>query len=109
MARIVGVYDKAFQIIVLNTGQAGCNGEHSPVDALTTGRICIEAVMSEPASDPQDAISTIASLERPRHLKWAVDAGIMTTIKTAEKMPQVWLSTFTFSLAMVWLVLARIG
>lgn len=29
-------FDKVFQIIVANNGRAGLNGEHSPVDAVTT-------------------------------------------------------------------------
>ncbi|KAJ1917990.1 Carnitine O-acetyltransferase mitochondrial [Mycoemilia scoparia] len=78
-------YDKAFQIIVLNNGQAGCNGEHSPVDALTTGRICVDAAIGEPAQDPA-GISSNKSPEigQPKHLRWSIGADVYRTIEDAK-------------------------
>jgi hypothetical protein len=32
-------FDKTVQLIVANSGKAGVNGEHSPADAATAGRM----------------------------------------------------------------------
>ncbi|KAI8324236.1 acyltransferase ChoActase/COT/CPT [Martensiomyces pterosporus] len=63
-------YDKAFQFIILNNGRAGVNGEHSPVDALTTGRIAMETVQKE--RGPHKDIKPCAGLEEPAPIQWNV-------------------------------------
>ncbi|KAJ1957829.1 hypothetical protein EC988_000632 [Linderina pennispora] len=71
-------YDKAFQIIVLSNGRAGVNGEHAPVDALTTGRIAMEAATKErgPLKDTKPA----KGLDEPAPLLWHVPGSVLTAI-----------------------------
>ncbi|ORX67957.1 acyltransferase ChoActase/COT/CPT [Linderina pennispora] len=71
-------YDKAFQIIVLSNGRAGVNGEHAPVDALTTGRIAMEAAIKErgPLKDTKPA----KGLDEPAPLLWHVPGSVLTAI-----------------------------
>ncbi|KAJ1961980.1 hypothetical protein GGI12_002936 [Dipsacomyces acuminosporus] len=64
----------AFQIIVLNNGRAGINGEHAPVDALTTGRITMEAAQKE--RGPYKDISPCSGLEEPSPIQWNVTPDV---------------------------------
>ncbi|KAJ1951386.1 hypothetical protein FBU59_000184 [Linderina macrospora] len=71
-------YDKAFQLIVLRNGRAGVNGEHAPVDALTTGRIAMEAAMKE--RGPYKDSAPISGLSEPSVVHWNVPSDVVQII-----------------------------
>ncbi|KAI9222459.1 acyltransferase ChoActase/COT/CPT [Blastocladiella britannica] len=48
-------YDKALNVIVTASGRGGCNGEHSPQDALTPAVMFEHILRNEPARDPTSA------------------------------------------------------
>ncbi|KAJ3353900.1 hypothetical protein GGF32_002758 [Allomyces javanicus] len=76
-------YDKALNVIVTSSGRAGCNGEHSPQDALTPAVMFQHVIQNEPARDPAGAVASSAGLA-VRKLTWKVDAKIDQHITDAE-------------------------
>ncbi|KAJ3080120.1 hypothetical protein HK102_003282 [Quaeritorhiza haematococci] len=79
--------DKAISVIVQNDGRAGCNGEHSPCDALIPAFICDHAVAHEPAMDPPTANAN-AVVNPPKKLTWKVDDVVRNALKDAERNVQ---------------------
>ncbi|RHZ56868.1 hypothetical protein Glove_396g10 [Diversispora epigaea] len=75
-------FDKSIQIILQNNGQAGVNCEHTPSDAVASGRIFDDIVSNEPAKDPPN--STSISLPAPQHLNWVIDNTINDIIHNAQ-------------------------
>ncbi|KAI8914641.1 acyltransferase ChoActase/COT/CPT [Gorgonomyces haynaldii] len=76
-------FDKAIQLIVANSGRAGVNGEHSPVDAVVPGNLFNHVLSNEPAVDPQGAKAV--RLSAPKKLNWKIDASIEDHMKEARK------------------------
>ncbi|KAJ3138195.1 hypothetical protein HK100_012876 [Physocladia obscura] len=74
-------FDKAIQLIVLPSGRAGVNGEHSPTDAVIPGNM-MDFIVKTEASDPSNAISADVA-EVPRKLHWVVDTEIEKLIQEA--------------------------
>ncbi|KAJ1796596.1 hypothetical protein LPJ59_003653 [Coemansia sp. RSA 2399] len=67
-------FDKAIQLIVMNSGRFGVNCEHSPVDAPTTGRMLME--MSVKERGPFKDIKPATSLAEPAPIQWNVPAEV---------------------------------
>ncbi|KAJ3350861.1 hypothetical protein HDU83_009389 [Entophlyctis luteolus] len=74
-------FDKAIQLVVLPSGRAGVNGEHTPTDAVIPGNMMDFIVKSE-TSDSPDAVSENA-VEGPQKLQWTVDAKVNELINQA--------------------------
>ncbi|KAJ2595123.1 hypothetical protein GGF40_004038 [Coemansia sp. RSA 1286] len=74
-------YDKAMQLVFLNNGRMGVNCEHSPVDALTTGRLLMEATAKE--QGPLRDIAAADNLAPPQPLRWNVNADVAELITKA--------------------------
>ncbi|KAJ3038609.1 hypothetical protein HDV00_000453 [Rhizophlyctis rosea] len=77
-------FDKTLQLIVGSNGRAGVNGEHSPADATTPGKIFDYILSNEPAVDPAGS-ELYPSLPDPVKLKWTVDEEVEQSIKKAEQ------------------------
>ncbi|KAJ1986858.1 Carnitine O-acetyltransferase mitochondrial [Dimargaris cristalligena] len=80
--------DKSLQIIVLNNGRAGVNGEHTASDAATPGGIFNAALMMEEKSGGKDLVpssSGTQSLTPPRHLRWQVEPSTRQAIADARQ------------------------
>ncbi|KAL7750926.1 hypothetical protein RI367_003505 [Sorochytrium milnesiophthora] len=77
-------YDKSLTVVVTSNGQAGCNGEHSPQDALTDSTMFEYVLQNEPALDPPGVRSEAASLNKPKRLRFSTDATIAKYIAEAE-------------------------
>ncbi|KAJ3026499.1 UNVERIFIED_CONTAM: hypothetical protein HDU68_005535 [Siphonaria sp. JEL0065] len=75
-------FDKALQLIVLPSGRAGFNGEHTPTDAVIPGRLMDYVVKTVP-HDAKNAISNIA-IPGPQKLHWTVDKEVEGYMKEAE-------------------------
>ncbi|KAJ3313799.1 hypothetical protein HDU76_002555 [Blyttiomyces sp. JEL0837] len=75
-------FDKAIQLVVMPTGRAGVNGEHTPSDAVIPGRIMDFIVSNEPAQNPHEVSSK--PLPPPTKLKWVVDSQVSKLIQEAE-------------------------
>ncbi|KAJ2087422.1 hypothetical protein IW138_004960 [Coemansia sp. RSA 986] len=67
-------FDKSIQLIVMNSGRFGVNCEHTPVDALTTGRMLME--MSAKERGPLKDIKPCAGLAEPAPIQWNVSADV---------------------------------
>ncbi|KAL1408148.1 hypothetical protein Q8F55_004951 [Vanrija albida] len=76
-------FDKAISLVVLPTGRVGVNCEHTPVDALTTGRLLLEAIAKE-KRDPRPAAAA-DGLAPPAVLQWNVSDGVAAQIAEARK------------------------
>ncbi|KAJ2845576.1 hypothetical protein IWW36_004724 [Coemansia brasiliensis] len=79
-------FDKAIQLVVLGSGRMGVNCEHAPVDALTTGRLLMEALNKE--STIYKDISPCADLPPAEPIAWNVDAQVQRLIETAQEQAQ---------------------
>ncbi|TPX69357.1 hypothetical protein CcCBS67573_g06884 [Chytriomyces confervae] len=77
-------FDKAIQLIVLPSGRAGVNGEHTPTDAVIPGQLMNFIVKAEPAANPSGAVSADA-VAPPKKLNWQVDSEVETLMAEAEK------------------------
>ncbi|KAI9345268.1 acyltransferase ChoActase/COT/CPT [Obelidium mucronatum] len=75
-------FDKALQLIVLPSGRAGFNGEHTPTDAVIPGRLMDYAVKTFPAN-ASNAVSNNA-IPGPQKLHWTVDQETTSHMKEAE-------------------------
>jgi carnitine O-acetyltransferase len=75
-------FDKSFQLIVSSNGRAGVNGEHSPADAITVGRVMTEAIINE--TDTQGNFSKDVEMQPIQLLNWDTDSKIKSTIETAK-------------------------
>jgi carnitine O-acetyltransferase len=79
-------FDKALNMIVTASGRGGCNGEHSPQDALTPAVMFQYIVENEPAKDPRNCSpSTSCSLHPVIRLEWDVDATVRDFLVRAEE------------------------
>ncbi|KAJ2863684.1 hypothetical protein GGI22_001899 [Coemansia erecta] len=67
-------FDKAIQLIVMNSGRFGVNCEHSPVDAPTTGRMLMEISVKE--RGPFKDIKPATALAEPAPIQWNVPAEV---------------------------------
>ncbi|KAJ2814601.1 hypothetical protein IWW50_007084, partial [Coemansia erecta] len=76
-------FDKAIQLIFLNSGRFGVNCEHTPVDALTTGRLLMEAL--EKQSGPYKDSAPCADLAEPAPIQWNVSPEVAQLIANAQK------------------------
>ncbi|KAJ1872967.1 hypothetical protein LPJ55_002681 [Coemansia sp. RSA 990] len=76
-------FDKAIQLIVLGSGRMGVNCEHAPVDALTTGRILMEALSKEAALYKDTA--PCADLPPAEPITWNIDGQVQHLIEAAQK------------------------
>ncbi|KAJ1505953.1 hypothetical protein HMI54_011207 [Coelomomyces lativittatus] len=81
-------FDKSLNLIVTNSGQAGCCGEHSPQDALTPTMLFEHALLREKetfqkASHP--VLSSTSSMVPFRHLHWKVDGPLKHVLEKAEQ------------------------
>lgn len=76
-------FDKAISLVVLPTGRVGVNCEHTPVDALTTGRLLLEAIAKE-KRDPRPS-ATADALPPPAVLQWNVSDAVAGQIAEARK------------------------
>ncbi|KAJ1823085.1 hypothetical protein LPJ56_000420 [Coemansia sp. RSA 2599] len=74
-------YDKAIQLVFLSNGRMGVNCEHSPVDALTTGRLLMEATSKE--RGPLRDIKPATDLAPPKPLHWNVTAEVAEIVTKA--------------------------
>ncbi|KXN70844.1 acyltransferase ChoActase/COT/CPT [Conidiobolus coronatus NRRL 28638] len=61
---------------------AGINGEHSPADAITVGRIMTETIVNE--TDTQGNFSKDVEIQPIQLLNWDTDSKIKSTIETAK-------------------------
>jgi len=77
-------FDKCISLVVDNTARAGCNGEHSPLDAVVPAMMFDVAASREPASDPQNAVP-LPALTPPVHLSWVTDAGTKSALEEAQR------------------------
>lgn len=64
-------FDKCISMVLDNLGRAGCNGEHSPLDAVVPAIMFDNIVSREPATDP--AKVSREPLPPPRKLSWVID------------------------------------
>ncbi|KAJ3296830.1 hypothetical protein HDU79_005622 [Rhizoclosmatium sp. JEL0117] len=76
-------FDKALQLIVLPSGRAGFNGEHTPTDAVIPGRMMEYIVKTTPV-DAADAVSS-SNVSAPEKLSWSVDKEVESVLKEAEE------------------------
>ncbi|KAJ2661785.1 hypothetical protein IWW48_002179 [Coemansia sp. RSA 1200] len=67
-------FDKSIQLIVMNSGRFGVNCEHTPVDALTTGRLLME--ISEKERGPFKDSAPCAQLAEPVPIQWNVTPAV---------------------------------
>ncbi|KAJ1725257.1 hypothetical protein LPJ53_000586 [Coemansia erecta] len=74
-------YDKAMQLVVLSNGRVGVNCEHAPVDALTTGRLLMEAAAKE--RGVLRDLPPAAGLAPPTPLQWNVTADVAEAVTKA--------------------------
>ncbi|KAI9143311.1 acyltransferase ChoActase/COT/CPT [Paraphysoderma sedebokerense] len=106
-------FDKSISMIVMNSGRAGVNGEHSPADAVIPGNMfdyalnkyahlfsampihhgtshmysaCLftQIISEEPARDPPNAKQNV-QLSKPQKLQWHVNEDLLKTITKAEE------------------------
>ncbi|OMH86080.1 Carnitine O-acetyltransferase [Zancudomyces culisetae] len=75
-------YDKPIELLVLNNGHVGLNCEHTPVDALTTGRIIVEALAKEKKGVLHKTGST--DLPPPALLKWQINQDILDKLEAVK-------------------------
>eukprot|EP01114_Cavostelium_apophysatum_P012779 TRINITY_DN2942_c0_g1_i4.p1 TRINITY_DN2942_c0_g1~~TRINITY_DN2942_c0_g1_i4.p1 ORF type:complete len:627 (+),score=164.81 TRINITY_DN2942_c0_g1_i4:91-1971(+) len=75
-------YDKILQLVVFANGRAGVNGEHSPLDAPSSGNVCDLALehlkkMNERKVDGNSSKNGKGSspLPMPERLEWTVDSS----------------------------------
>ncbi|KAI8622489.1 acyltransferase ChoActase/COT/CPT [Chytriomyces sp. MP71] len=76
-------FDKAIQLIVLPSGRAGVNGEHTPTDAVIPGHLMDYIVKAEPVSSREDSVGATA-VAAPQKLKWIVDSEVEKLIDEAQ-------------------------
>lgn len=74
-------FDKAIELVFLPNGRMGACCEHTPVDALTTGRLLLETLAKEVG--PVPAQTAAAGLEPPRPLKWNLKPEVVSAIAEA--------------------------
>ncbi|KAJ2887935.1 hypothetical protein FB639_000985 [Coemansia asiatica] len=74
-------YDKSMQLVFLSNGRMGANCEHSPVDALTTGRLLLEATGKE--RGPLRDIKPASDLAPAKPLHWNVTAEVAELVTKA--------------------------
>jgi carnitine O-acetyltransferase len=76
-------FEKAISLVVDNTGRAGCNGEHSPLDAVVPAQMFDNCVKREPAVDPPSVSNK--PLSAPKKLSWVIDREIEDDLVSAQK------------------------
>ncbi|RSH77156.1 uncharacterized protein EHS24_003790 [Apiotrichum porosum] len=76
-------FDKAIELVFLPNGRMGACCEHTPVDALTTGRLLLETLAKE-ANPVPDTEPIVAGLEAPKPLKWNLTPDVVTAIGKAK-------------------------
>ncbi|KAI9506230.1 hypothetical protein GGI25_002133 [Coemansia spiralis] len=72
-------FDKSMQLIVLNSGRFGVNCEHTPVDALTTGRLLME--LAENERGPYKDKKPCTELLEPTPIQWNVTPDVANIIE----------------------------
>ncbi|ORZ31786.1 acyltransferase ChoActase/COT/CPT [Catenaria anguillulae PL171] len=79
-------YDKALNVVVTANGRGGCNGEHSPQDALTPAIMFEHVLANEPARDPAGCVPVgQATCDPVRRLRIAnVDGTMLKYLADAE-------------------------
>jgi carnitine O-acetyltransferase len=80
-------FDKALQFIFTTNGRAGCNGEHSPSDAIIPTNIVASVLKREEAGELDfDATAAESSeIAIPERLKWKIDKKVEKYIEDAAK------------------------
>jgi carnitine O-acetyltransferase len=77
-------FDKAIELVFLQNGRMGACCEHTPVDALTTGRLIFEAMSKEQGG--ADIATTAASgLAPPETIKWNLTPSVVSAIEEARE------------------------
>ncbi|KAJ2897070.1 hypothetical protein IWW38_001833 [Coemansia aciculifera] len=71
-------FDKSIQLVIMNSGRLGVNCEHTPVDALTTGRLLME--VGEKERGPVKDIKPCADLAEPAPIQWNVAPDVAQII-----------------------------
>ncbi|KAJ1836728.1 hypothetical protein LPJ63_000048 [Coemansia sp. RSA 2711] len=74
-------FDKAVQLVVLNSGRLGVNCEHTPADALTTGSMLMAALAQE--AGPVKDRAPCADLAEPAPVRWTVSPAVARHIEHA--------------------------
>ncbi|KAI9138798.1 acyltransferase ChoActase/COT/CPT [Paraphysoderma sedebokerense] len=77
-------FDKALTIVVTANGRAGCNGEHSPQDALIPAYLFEYVIGHEPAQDPPNVPLTTPQIEPPTKLCFKIDGEVQKFLEKAE-------------------------
>ncbi|KAJ2793889.1 hypothetical protein H4S07_006916, partial [Coemansia furcata] len=76
-------FDKSMQLVIVNSGRLGVNCEHTPVDALTTGRLLME--ISEKERGPVKDIKPCAALGESAPIQWNVGPDVVQIIDKVRK------------------------
>lgn len=76
-------FDKAIELIFLQNGKMGANCEHTPVDALTTGRLLFESLAKE--RNILGSEHNVSSLPPPQPLQWNLTPDIVSAISEARE------------------------
>ncbi|KAJ1998705.1 hypothetical protein GGI04_004134 [Coemansia thaxteri] len=72
-------FDKSIQLVIMNSGRLGVNCEHTPVDALTTGRLLME--VGEKERGPVKDSRPCAGLAEPTPIQWNVCPEVAQVIE----------------------------
>jgi hypothetical protein len=89
-------FDKSLNFIVLPDGTTGCNGEHSPCDAVVPSRmidfIIQRFLMAESRDEETPGYLDYANSDSlpsvPVHVQWTVDESLLVAIANAQKHAQ---------------------
>jgi carnitine O-acetyltransferase len=77
-------FDKAVELVFLQNGRMGACCEHTPVDALTTGRLLFEALAKEQGGT-DTATTTVSGLAPPQTLRWNLSPEVVSQITEARE------------------------
>ncbi|KAJ1824259.1 hypothetical protein GGH91_000824 [Coemansia sp. RSA 2671] len=76
-------FDKSIQLVIMNSGRLGVNCEHTPVDALTTGRLLME--VGERERGPVKDTKPCTDLGEPAPIQWNVGPEVVQIIDKVRK------------------------
>jgi len=77
-------FDKAIELVFLQNGRMGACCEHTPVDALTTGRLLFESLAKEQGG-ADTATEPVAGLAPPQPIKWNLTPEVVSAIAEARE------------------------